>query len=60
MTRHMLVHIVIAFAALHAAVHAAPAAAARACDVCPDGGITYPGPYVAYPEGHVVYSGSDE
>jgi len=60
MPRKMLIHVVVALAALHAALNAAPVAAASACDVCPDGGITYPGPYVAYPEGHVVYSGSDE
>ena len=60
MTRDRLVHIVVAFAALHAAVHAAPAAAARACDVCPDGGIAYPGPYVVYPEGYVAFPGHDD
>jgi hypothetical protein len=56
--RNILIHIVVAFAALHAAVTAAPAAAARACDVCPDGGAVYPGPYVASPEGRVAFPGS--
>jgi hypothetical protein len=52
--RNILVHIVVAFAALHAAVNAAPAAA-RACDVCPESEMSYPGPYVVYPEGYVVF-----
>jgi hypothetical protein len=58
--RNILIHIVVAFAALHAAVNAAPAAAARACDVCPDGGAVYPGPYVVYPEGYVVFPQSGD
>jgi hypothetical protein len=58
--RNILIHIVVAFAALHAAVTAAPAAEARACDVCPDGGAVYPGPYVVYPEGYVVLAGSGD
>jgi hypothetical protein len=56
--RNMLIHIVVAFAALHAAVNAAPAVAARACDVCPEGEMSYPGPYVVYPEGYVVFPGA--
>jgi hypothetical protein len=57
--RNILIHIVVAFAALHAAVNAAPAAAARACEVCPEGEMSYPGPYVVYPEGYVVFPGGD-
>jgi len=60
MPRNMLIHIVVAFATLQAAVGAAPAAAAGACDVCPDGGIAYPGPYVVYPEGYVAFPGDDD
>ena len=58
--RNILIHIVVAFAALHAAVSAAPAAEAGACEVCPDGGVAYPGPYVVYPEGYVVFAGSGD
>lgn len=58
MYRNILIHVVVAFAALHVTVNAAPAAPARACDVCPDGGVGYPGPYVVYPEGHVVFAES--
>jgi hypothetical protein len=53
--RNVLIHIVLAFAAVHAAVTATPAAAARACDVCPVGEMSYPGPYVLYPEGYVTF-----
>ena len=52
--RNILIHIVVAFAAVNAAVNAAPAVA-RACDVCPVGEISYPGPYVLYPEGRIVF-----
>lgn len=58
--RNVLIHIVVAFAALHAAVTAAPAAEARAREVWPDPAIAYPGPYVVYPEGYVVFAESGD
>jgi hypothetical protein len=56
--RNILIHIVVAFAALHAAVLANPAYAVMpvpAGATRADEGATYPaGAFVAYPEGEVL------
>ena len=66
--RNILIHVVVGYAALQAAViampasavmavpaSAVPAGAARAFEARADESTAYPGRYVAYPEGEVVF-----
>ncbi|MET0680961.1 MAG: hypothetical protein ABWZ41_08125 [Burkholderiales bacterium] len=63
--RNILIHAVVALAALHAAVTAVPASAVMpvpaGATLADEGAaypgwavVVYPGPYVAYPEGEVL------
>ena len=55
MLRNVLIHAVVALAALHAAVLATPAYAVMPAPAGADGGAAYPGwAIVAYPEGEVL------
>jgi hypothetical protein len=61
--RNSLIHVVVASAALHAAALSTPASAvmpvpeyaALTCEPRAEACAAYPGPYVAYPEGEVVF-----
>jgi hypothetical protein len=57
MLRNMLIHVVVAFAALHAVVLATPAYAVMPVPASADEGAAYPGwAIVVYPEGEVLVS----